>query len=61
MPNDRRFGRMEPRAAAATFTVSLVDHDLVLVWDTQEPEDQADVLARLMAWLRNKTTQVDAL
>jgi hypothetical protein len=47
--------------AAPSFTVTLVEDDLVLVWDTLEPHDQADILARLSAWLRIETTKVEAL
>lgn len=46
---------------ASSFTITLVEDDLVLVWNTQEPADQADILARLIAWLRNERTKVKAL
>jgi hypothetical protein len=47
--------------ASPSFTVSLVEDDLVLVLGTREPEDQADILARLTAWLRNERTKVDTV
>jgi hypothetical protein len=46
---------------APSFTVTLVEDDLVLVWGTQSPEAQADILARLTAWLRQERTKVGAL
>jgi hypothetical protein len=46
---------------APSFTVTLVEDDLVLVWSTQSPEAQADVLARLTAWLRQERSKVVAL
>jgi hypothetical protein len=58
--------RQEPalpidETTAPSFTVTLVEDDLVLVWNTQEPADQADILARLIAWLRNERTKAKAL
>jgi hypothetical protein len=46
---------------APSFTVTLVEDDLVLVWSTQSTEAQADILARLTAWLRQERTKVGAI
>jgi hypothetical protein len=51
---------IEPKPAPS-FTITLVEDDLVLVWSTQSPQAQADILARLSAWLRRERTKANAL
>jgi acetyl esterase len=51
---------MAPRPGPL-LTVTLMEDGLIPAWGTQEPKEQADVLAKLSAWLQDERTKIEAL